>query len=150
MKTLSAFLVLAFATFTAQADLSKWVDETGVMHYSDTRPAGIQADSVRNVTGQDSKTSDSVSAPKSYVERAAEIKKARLEKQTAEEQLAQEKAFQEERQRNCASAQESLRALESGTRIVSYDANGEKIYLDDAAREQRLQNARAAVQTNCN
>lgn len=148
-KTLFALSLLTIFALNARAELNKWVDEEGVVHYSDTRPVGIHADSVRNVTGKDTATAPAQNEPKSYVEREVELKKARQEKQAASDKLAKEKAAQEERQKNCASAQENLRTLESGTRIATYDASGERVYLDDAAREQRLRDAREAVRANC-
>jgi len=149
MKTLFALSLLTIFALNARAELNKWVDENGVVHYSDTRPAGVNADTVRNVTGKGTAAAPAQDAPKNYVEREAELKQALQEKQAANDKLAKEKAIQEERQRNCINAQESLRTLESGTRLSAYDANGERYYLDDAAREQRLRDAREAIQVNC-
>ncbi|MDP2761606.1 MAG: DUF4124 domain-containing protein [Sideroxyarcus sp.] len=149
MRTLLAFSLLAIFSLNAHAELNKWVDEHGTVHYSDIRPAGVNTDSVRNVTGKDTAAPAAKDKPKSYVEREVELKKARQEKQAAGDKLAREKALQEERQRNCANARESLHTLESGGRITTYDANGEKVFLDDAAREQRVHDARAAVQAHC-
>ncbi|GAB1234683.1 DUF4124 domain-containing protein [Ferrigenium sp. UT5] len=150
MKTLLTLSLLALFALDARAEVSKWIDENGVMHYSDTRPVGINADSVRNVTGKDTAPPAANDKPRSYLEREVELKKTRQEKQAADAKLAQEKAAQEEKQRNCANARESLRTLEGGTRISVYDANGERYYLDEAELEQRVRAARAAVQENCN
>ncbi len=149
MKTLLALFLLAMFTLTAHAEPKKWVDANGVVHYSDTPPAGIKVDSVRNVTGKDTAAPPASDKPRSYVEREAELKKARQEKQAANDKLAKEKAVQKERQSNCAIARENLRTLESGGRIATYDASGERVFLDDAAREQRTRDARAAVQAHC-
>lgn len=149
MRTLLVFFLLTIFALNAHAELKKWVDENGVVHYSDTPPAGTKVDSVRNVTGKDTAIPSANSKPKSYVEREVELKKTRQEKQAASDKLAGEKAVQEERQHNCTNARETLRALESGGRIATYDASGERIFLDDAAREQRAHDARAAVQANC-
>ncbi|MFA5371415.1 MAG: DUF4124 domain-containing protein [Sideroxydans sp.] len=149
MKTLLTFVLLAMFSLHAHAELKKWVDANGVVHYSDTPPAGTRVDSVLNVTGKDIAPPSADSKPKSYIEREVELKKARQEKQAASDKLAGEKAAQEQRQHNCSNARETLRALESGGRITTYDASGERIFLDDAAREQRAQDARAAVQAHC-
>lgn len=148
-KTLAPFIVLALFSSSACAELNKWTDEKGVVHYSDTRPSGVQTDSVRNFSGKEADAAATTTAPKTWAEREAELKKSRLQKQEADEKQANTRDAQEERLRNCASAQENLRTLESGTRIVTYDANGEKVYLDDATRELRTRAAREAVQANC-
>lgn len=149
MKTLFALSLLTIFALNARAELNKWVDEDGVVHYSDTRPAGVNTDSVRNVAGKDTAAAPARDEPKNYVEREVELKKALQERQEINDKLAKEKAIQEERQRNCINAQESLHTLEGGTRLSVYDAKGERYYLDDAAREQRLRDAREAVRVNC-
>lgn len=149
MKTLLTFFFLAMFTLHANAELKKWVDENGVVHYSDTPPAGVKVDSVRSVTGKDTAPPPAGDKPRSYIEREVELKKSRQEKQSASDKLAKEKAVQEERQQNCVNAQGNLRTLESGGRITTYDASGERVFLDDAAREKRIQEERAAVQKLC-
>lgn len=148
-KTLAPFIVLTLFSSSACAEVNKWTDEKGVVHYSDTRPSGVQTDSVRNFSGKEAGAAATTTAPKTWTEREAELKKSQLQKKEADEKQAKKRAAQAERLRNCANAQESLRTLESGSRIATYDANGEKVYLDDATRELRIQAARQAVQANC-
>lgn len=146
------FIIAAAALFSlnAQAGLNKWVDAQGNVHYSDTPPQNVKTQSVPNVAGTGQAAAPATYSSKSYVEREAELKKSKQEKAEANEKKAQQEAQTEEKKRNCTGAQQNLRMLEEGTRIVTYDANGEKTYLDDAAREQRLNEARKAVSNYCN
>ncbi|MBU1215223.1 MAG: DUF4124 domain-containing protein [Gammaproteobacteria bacterium] len=149
MKSVFYLILLSCISLSAHAGLNKWVDENGKVHYSDKPPSNVTAESVRNIAGKGQEAAPADYSSKSYSEREAEMKKARQEKKDAAEKSAQEAAQLQARKRNCAAAQENLRALESGARLVTYDENGEKRFLDDAAREQRVNSAREAVKNNC-
>ncbi|GAB5606222.1 DUF4124 domain-containing protein [Sideroxyarcus sp. TK5] len=149
MRSAAALALLCCLSLSAQAGLNKWVDENGKVHYSDSPPTGAKVESVRNITGKGQESAPADYSSKSYTQREAELNKARQEKKEASEKSARETAQQQERKQNCAVARENLRALESGARLVTYDEKGEKRFLDDADREQRLNSAREAVKANC-
>ena len=150
MKLRIVVIALSLCSMTAHAELNKWVDADGSVHYSDTLPPEVsKAQTVRNITGKGQVEAPAKYSPKSYAEREAELKKSKQEKEEVSNRKGQEEAETEERKRNCVAAQQNLRALEEGTRIVTYDANGERTYLDDTAREQRLNDARKVISANC-
>ncbi|MDD2701935.1 MAG: DUF4124 domain-containing protein [Sideroxydans sp.] len=149
MKPATALLLLSFISLSAHAALNKWVDAEGKVHYSDSPPADAKVESVRNIAGKGQEAAPADISPKSYSQREAELRKARLEKKEAAENSAREAAQQQERKQICAAARENLRALENGTRLVTYDENGEKRFIDDADRAQRMNNARETVKANC-
>ncbi|MEK7811115.1 MAG: hypothetical protein AAB278_04780, partial [Pseudomonadota bacterium] len=120
------------------------------VHYSDTIPPDInKTQTVQSTSGKGSSSTSGFSA-KSVAEREADLKKANKEKETADNKKAQENAQAELKKQNCDALRDNLRTLQESTRIVAYDEKGEKIYLDDAAREQRLNDARNELSTNCN
>jgi len=143
-------LTITIFSLNAHAGLNKWVDAQGNVHYSDKVPQNVKVQSVPNIAGTGQAAAPATYSSKSYAEREAELKKSKQEKTEASEKKAQKEAQAEEKKRNCVAAQNNLRMLEEGTRIMTYDANGEKTYLDDAAREQRLSESRQAVASNCN
>ncbi|MFH2135716.1 MAG: DUF4124 domain-containing protein [Pseudomonadota bacterium] len=149
MKFATALLLLSFIPLSAQAGLNKWVDENGKVHYSDSPPIDAKVESVRNVAGKGQAAAPADYSSKSYSQREAELKKARQEKKEASEKSAQEAAQKQARKRSCAAARENLRSLESGTRLVTFDDKGERRFIDDAERAQRLNSAREAVKSNC-
>jgi len=145
------FVALSFCSLTAQAQLHKWVDADGKVHYSDTVPPEVRTtQSVSNVTGKGQTKAPAKYSPKNFAEREAELRKSKQEKAEAAEKESLKKSDAEIKKQNCAAAQQNLRALEEGTRIMTYDANGERTYLDDAAREQRMNEARKNISANCN
>jgi hypothetical protein len=146
-KFLLIFLMLASTnTFAA---ISKWVDDQGQVHYSDQPPPpGNQPKTLR----EDADAPDSASgasATKTLAEHEAELKKDKAEKQSAADKAAQLKAAEDTLKANCANAQQNLRSLESGMRIMEVDANGQRYYVDDTQRQQRIDKAKQDISNSC-
>ncbi|HLP99068.1 MAG TPA: DUF4124 domain-containing protein [Sideroxyarcus sp.] len=150
MRRQLAFIVLSVAGLSAHAGVNKCVDSDGNVVYSDTCTADkVKIGTVRNVAGKESAAPTSP-PQKNYMEREAELKKTKQAKDEAEKKKDQQQAIAEAKKQNCLSAQNSERTLMEGGRIVTYGENGERSYMDEAAREQRLENARKAISENCN
>ncbi|MBI5891412.1 MAG: DUF4124 domain-containing protein [Nitrosomonadales bacterium] len=152
MKSCFAIVLLALVSLNARAGVHKWVDPDGTVHYSDTRPQNndIETQAVRNVAGKDLAEAPAASSPKSLAEREAEMKKARQEKMEAAEKQQQQDAQVQAKKSNCAAARENERTLEQSPRIVTYDEKGEKTYMEDSTRAQKLEEARRIIRESCN
>ncbi len=155
MKTyLTLFLLLC--SMNSYAALNKWVDKNGDVHYSDQPPpANVKAQTLRPIgsavpAAKPSQSAASApAAAKTVAEREAELKKAQQAKKEAADKAAQEQAQKEANKTNCAAAQQNLRTLQEGTRMVEIDANGERSYLDDAQRQQRTVKAQQDISAFC-
>ena len=162
MQRLTLFalgMTLAAAAFGQQY---KWTDPSGRVQYGDVPPPGVKVTRLKAATGgyvpaEPAPAADAKDAAKSaskgpltpaeqeaaFRRRQQEAAKDRDKQAAADQQAAAKK-------QNCAAAQENLRALESGQRIVRTDAKGERIYLEDAQIAQEAARARAVVQQACN
>lgn len=149
MKRYFTIITLALISFNVHAGLSKWVDAEGKVHYSDTPPPEVTTQSVRNIAGKDQTDAAASYSPKSIAEQEAELKKAKQLKTEAEQKKAQQDANAQIRKSNCAAARENVQTLKGSTNIVTYDAKGERTYMKDDARAQRLDEANKAVSTYC-
>lgn len=142
-------LLLMLSSGTAVAGLNKWVDEHGKVHYSDQPPpVNVQAKTLRSAPSATAAAS-APAAAKTYAEREAELKKAQKAKQEAAALAAQEQAQKDENKARCAAAQQNLRNLQVGTRVVEFDANGERTYLDDEQRQQRIAKTQRDISDSC-
>ena len=142
-------ILLILASTNALAELSKWVDAEGKVHYSDQQPpANVKAKTLR-VTSEAAAPTSAPTAPKTIAEREAELKKAQKTKKEAADKVAKEQAKIEGEKTNCEAAQQSLRALQEGVRIVEVDAKGERSYLDDEQRRQRIEKVQQNIKTYC-
>ncbi len=151
MKRYFSVIALFAFSLTAHAGLNKWVDADGKVHYSDAPPPeNVKAESVKNIAGKGQTEAPATFSPKSIAEREAELKKSKQAKEETAAKKAQQEAETAAKKQNCTTSQQNLRTLQEASRIVTYDEKGEKTYLDDAAREQRMDEARKNISAYCN
>lgn len=156
MKKHLLFLLLLLS-LPVEAALNKWVDANGHVHYSDQPPpATVKAKVLRSTTSTDLMpssgevgASSAPAAAKTYAEKEAELKKAQKAKQEAEAKSAEEQSRTEARKSACASAQQNLRTLQDGMRIVEIGANGERSFVSDEQRQQRIAQTQKDVAAYC-
>lgn len=156
MKKFMLILLVLTGT-SAFAGLSKWVDADGKVHYSDQPPpADVKATILRSTSGTvapaaagDAAASSAPAAPKTIAEREAELKKAQQAKKEAADRAAQEQAEVETRKANCIAARKNLSILQEGMRMMEIDDKGERFYLNDEQRQQRITKAQQDIGTYC-
>jgi uncharacterized membrane-anchored protein len=83
------------------------------------------------------------------VEKDAELKKAKKEKQQAEAKAAEEQARKDAQKSACAAAQQNLRTLQEDMRMVEVNANGERSFVSDEQRQQRIAQTQKDINTHC-
>ena len=137
-------------TGAALAQQYKWVDQNGRVQYGDVPPPGVKAQRLKPPSG----SAPAPAAKKAEKGEKALSPEAAYRKRQEDAQNEREKDAQAEQEaaakrENCARAQEGLRALESGDRIVRTDAKGERYYLEDAQIAQETARARQLVKENC-
>ena len=157
MKRLIAILLALAFSGAATAQLYKWTDQNGRVQYGDTPPADAA-----NVTHLRAPSPGSASAPAAAPEAKKDaagkdkpltpeqaFQKRQQERAQAEQKAAQEHAEAQEKRANCDSAQASLRQLQSGQRLSSVNAAGERVYLDDEQRNGQIARQQKAVADWC-
>lgn len=122
----------------ANAQVYKWTDSSGTVHYSqEAPPAGTHAQTVK-VTG----TAAPLAAPAASTETAAQPASAN---QTPQQPMAD---TPENRYKLCATLQANLEMLKSSAPLVTQDGKQQKV-LDDAGRKQQRATAEAQYQQFC-
>jgi hypothetical protein len=139
-------LCACLVTAAAPAEVYKWTDAEGRVHFGDRPPQG-EAETVP----MPGRTGDApVATPEERLEKQRRLLNAfeeeRRQKRDAQAQARQEKA---ERQRNCAEARDNLHSQETASAVYRLGPDGERVYLDEGEREQALARARAAVAQWC-
>ena len=170
MRTLIATLLaaLAVACSFAHAQAYRWVDKDGKVRYGDIPPPGVKATPMKSPSGgaapvpgpgagggaggagKDAAAKDAKKGPLTPAEQEQAYRERQLKAKEAKEKADQEQVRLEQNKQACASAQESLRALERGGRIATVNAQGETVYLEDSARAVRIAQAQKSVSENCN
>lgn len=152
---MNIFLLILLMLFSANAlaENRKWIDENGKVHYSDqTPPANVKAKTLHlssDAAPASAVAASAPAAPKTIAELEAELKKAQLAKKEAADKAAKEQSKLEAEKVNCTNAQQNLRTLQEGIRTVIIDAKGERSYLDDEQRRQRIEKSQQDVKAYC-
>lgn len=149
---MSRFLLILLILTSANtfAAVSKWVDAQGQVHYSDMAPLEEKAETLRSTSDSEGiKATSAPAVPKTIAEREAELKKAQQAKKEAADNAAQKQAKEETKKANCTSAQQNLRNLQDGIRLIEVDAKGERSIVGDEERQQRITRAQQDVSTYC-
>lgn len=142
-------IVLPLVATVANAELYRWVDAQGKVHYSDTRPPA-DARGTRKLSSDLPPSPLSPAAkPKSWQEKDQEFKTRRAAEAEARAKAQKEAEQAEQKKKNCEAARRNLQLLESGQRIVTMNAQGEREYLDEGARQKAIEDARKAVESWC-
>lgn len=141
---------LAFSA-AAAAQTYKWVDQDGKVRYGDTPPPGVKATPLRPPPGpisSPSPASQDGKKDKPLTPEAA-FQKRQMERSEAEQKAAKEKDDAERKRANCESAQSRLRLLQSGARVATVDAQGERVFISDEERARDLERTQKAVNEAC-
>lgn len=150
-------IFLLLASTSSYGAINKWVDSDGKVHYSDQSPPSEAKAKILRSTSDAEGTADSSSvtaasapaAPKTLAEKEAELNKQKKAKQEAADKAAKEQANAEATKAACATAQQNLRTLQEGMRMVEVGADGKRSYMDDSQRQQRIEKAQQDINSYC-
>lgn len=146
---LTATLILSVALGSAAtaAEIYKWTDEDGNVHYTDKPIDGTSerldiASSATNNESVQAQTQARLDRQTEAAEAVANLPKA----PTAEELRAQDK----ERSDKCTMYQARLTKFTQSRRLYREDENGERVYLDDADTQKTRDKTEDQVREYCN
>lgn len=144
---LGAVLVSTLLAQPAAADIKRWVDEQGQVHYGDRPPDVPVGSSVEDVRVQ---VPGGVGASR---EELAERQRAWREQQILDKEAAEKNAAQAEeaqlRVRQCQAARNRLSTLENAGRIFQYDEQGRQVWLGDDERAQEKIKVQQQIRELC-
>ena len=150
-RTLVLVVVMGF-TAGAFAQQFKWTDKDGRTQYGDVPPPGVKATRLKPPSGGASAPAAPAAAAKKGdkpLTPEAAFQKRQRESRDQEDKAAKERAEAETRRANCEAAQASLRQIQSGQRMATMNAQGERVFLDDDARAKEAERAQRAVTEQC-
>jgi len=138
-------LAALLAAPAAQAQMYKCLDARGVTQYTD-KPCAAGRGGEVDIRGQPP-ISGKVTPYREDLRRD-ERDFQRRESQRERERQADEKQAQA-RQKRCEQQRAQLLRLEEQRRIASVNAKGERVFLDDSSRQQRVEQLRAEIARSC-
>lgn len=163
----TALLMSAALLFSTGAVAQwQWVDDTGRKVFSNTPPpAGTPERSILKRPGprpapalapaaeqgesaEKAAAAPAVPAPPVRDE-ALEARKRQAEAAEAEKRKAEEARIAQRRADNCERAQRAKSTLDSGIRMATVNAKGERAFMDDAARSAETQRLAEIIRNDC-
>ena len=88
-------------------------------------------------------------APKSLADRELESRQRQKEAAEAAKKADDDAARARAMQDNCTSVRGNLAALQAGGRAARFNANGERVYLDDAQRQSEIAKSQGQIAQYC-
>ena len=149
-------LILISGTCLADPDIYRWVDDHGVVNFSEMPDANGKSEKVSSgVTIAEADKSDAKaetvaeqeSDQTTAVEHVSQAEQIREQRATAQEDAAAKKAKLEE---NCKNAEYIISRLEPSPRVMTTNEAGEVVRMDDDERLRKLNEAKAYLSANCN
>jgi hypothetical protein len=141
-------LAALLLSLSAAADVYRWVDANGRVHYSDRPRAGAERIKV------DSRPTDTEAVEQREQQTYAERAKAEAAQQTQQGEDAVAKNVAQDvtktREEQCKKAQADYKIAIESQRLYRTGKDGERVYLTDAEINETRVNARKAVDQLCN
>lgn len=134
-------LLLALAPMLATAEIYRWTDAQGQVHFGQRPAAGAERVDVRpQVVERDEATRQREQRSEKFFEARRE------ERQVAGERAGQQRA---QRERECQGLREELKVLQRGGRYFRTDATGERVYYSENEIEKARQQLASRIRERC-
>lgn len=143
-------IMLALLATPVGADVYKWTDAQGKVHYGD-RPPTLDTPKPFNLQASEAAEARAAEARRQAADEAA---RKRLEAGKAQEAKAAEEAARvaetQRKAENCRRARGNLELLQRAhMRLSTVDAQGNSRMLDAAARDAEIERANRMISENC-
>ena len=142
---LSLYSLLLLLTPVASAEVYRWVDENGQVHFEDRSKA--QAESgVRKY----STPLDASETPEQRMEKTRKLLNAyQAERRQTRDAKEEKKKKQAALKRKCMVARDDLRRYRDYGNIYQLDKDGKRVYMSDQERDALIQSSREKVARYC-
>jgi hypothetical protein len=145
-----AILVVAMfasAALGAAAQIYKWTDKDGKVHYGEKPPE--DAKTAREVdTKAAGRSSAAPESSQTWKQKEADFQRRKMEREQKDGTEQDRARMAENRRRLCENARGELEFISSGV-IYENNAKGERVYLDEAQRAQRMEAVKKKIAANC-
>ena len=140
------FVILLSVATAGLTQTYKWVDQDGVVSYSQTPPPSSQAERVDIKPATGATPTDSNNELKRLRQR---LEDNREDRELAQQAQSKARQAADIKQQNCTAARSNLdKLLNSGNRMMK-TTDGGYLRLNESERQSRIQAAREQIEVNC-
>lgn len=157
-----ALTLLVLATSSPAWAQYRWKDSRGQVHVSDLppprdipdkdllqRPAAPRQPTAAPAPAAATAPASGAAPTKPAVDPELEARRKRVEQDTAAKAKADAAKLAVQRSDNCRRVREQLATLNNGQRLVQFNAQGERVVMDDVARANAAAQAHQVEATDC-
>ncbi len=141
-------LALAAATPLYAAEIYRWTDAEGNVHYGD-RPTGDPSEERMHITYKRTDGSSIQARSQSRADSHQSIRDGLEERAEERKTKEEQRAEAAERQKKCVEYRGRLETMVTARRLYREDENGERVYLDDKQIDEARQRAEELVAEYC-
>jgi Domain of unknown function (DUF4124) len=148
-------LLLTLGT-SVRAEVYKWVDKDGKVHYSDQPPLSGEGKKMKRKTTDTPAAAAPAPSANTSAKPAAtaadqelEYRKRKAEKEELEKKQQTEADAAQKNKEYCNNLKGELRSHGDGTRLVRHNDKGERIFLDDKERAESKQRLEERIAKEC-
>ncbi len=161
LETTGAFLavlaLLLFAGNSEASDYYTWIDENGVVNYSERNPQDYEARYISESSrfgypaafGSEQPETEAVDNSDDEAPSDEEQNNADIDAQIAQERARVDAEIAAAKRQNCTIGKRNLAQLEGYARIRITDDDGEERVLSDQEKAERIEKARQTIRENC-
>ncbi len=131
----------------AQAEIYKWVDDNGQVHYSEQAPDSKR--SSKEIHIRHAPQAPLVSPEQRRQQRDNLLRAFDEERQLRNEAKAKKEQDEARSRKNCIWARDKLKNYERATVLYNLDEQGERVYLSDAQRSRSEAKLKSQVEKWC-
>ncbi|NCF16097.1 MAG: DUF4124 domain-containing protein [Gammaproteobacteria bacterium] len=143
-----AVMAMTVAGGAAANEIYKWTDEDGNVYYED-RPSGARTEERLDITYQPTNSSAVDKRVESRHERETARAEAASVAAAAEQEAAENAAAAQARQEKCDRSRARLESYLQSRRLYRTGDDGQRIYLDEAQRQEARQKAEEQITEFC-
>lgn len=146
MTKLVFILVIMICSFTSRAEIYKWTDSDGTIHYDD-KPSLKNKKQLMDIHEENNSvktlTNDRAENRRKLIETMDEDRK--LKKEAA----AKAKKKKEKLAKRCLNAKDSLKSYLRSSYVYNLDKDGNRVALPSSARDASIANIKKRIAANC-
>ena len=143
-----AVMAMTLASGAMANEIYKWTDENGSVHYED-RPSGAASEERLDITYRRTDGSAVQKRVQTRVDAQTSRREAASVAAAAQQEAADNAAADEARMQKCERSRARLESYLQSRRLYRTDENGERVYLDDAQRQEARQKAEEQISEFC-
>ena len=137
--------MLCSAGIAGAQNLYKWVDENGKITYSDQPPIGkVKSQETLKIMAP-----SNPGAAKQMYDSDSQLKKRQEDAVKKQADTAKKEELESAKRESCTRARGEMRALRDNVPMVKMTESGERVVLDQNAREESAKRLETFVEENC-